>query len=298
MTLTYQTMSLNPIQNHTFTFPDTISQFAVGISSFYFAFSKDHHVQQISLALTSNQVAPTQVSVAVNGVLSDASGNTVDLSKSYVTVVVVAWTGATTTTNLLSAPFSVASGSNNESPPISLPDSFHSILQACMSGFYLAYPQTDHHVLNVNASVGSTANGSDGYITATANMSDDSGNTAQNPTGTGFLIASSDKIPSFIVVPYTAQNAGQQTIPMGSVKLSDAFVLLTGFQVQFPDNDDHEISNIGAGPNTWVCQSDDTGSRVVSSGVWAWMGNDDGDTQDMSLSSASVIAVGILDQSE
>lgn len=294
MPLTYQFQSLSPIQqSYPFNFDDDISQYAVGISSFNFTYTEDHHVQQLSLSLTVNQTGPQQISVTVNGVLSDASGHTIDVTNSYVTVVVVAWTGAATTTNLLSAAFAV--GPDSQSPSINLPDSNLSVLQAGMAGFYFAYPGTDHHVLGVTAAVGSKHVGSQGYIDAQAvNMWDDSGNNAQNPTATGFLIASSDPKPSFVVKPYTAQDYTQQTIPMGML-LSDAIVLLTSFQVQFPDNDDHQIRNIGAGPNTWKVATDDKTqlSSVVSSGVWAWLGNDSGYNQDTSLSSASIVVIGI-----
>jgi hypothetical protein len=295
MPLTFQSVKLAPNANHTFTFSQTVFAYQVGVASFRFSFphDEDHHVEELSLFLSSNKAGSqnNQVAVQVDGVLKDASGNGMDYPNSYVVVVCLAWVGSSTAMTNLSGPFTVGNG--QQSNPIFMPGSNPNVVQSNLSGFLLSFnSKDDHHILGVAAGMGVSTNGNQALLDGTAKMWDSSGNTAVNPTATGNLISSTDSNPGFIIKPWTGeQSSGTVTIPMGKA-LSGATSLLTSFQVQFSGGD-HHLNNIGAGNDSIQVDSNDN-QQVVTSGIWAWMGDSSGNTQDMSKSSCSIIAIGFL----
>jgi hypothetical protein len=296
MPLTFQSVKIAPNASHTFTFSETVYSYLVGVASFKFSFpdDDDHHVEEISLSFNANKGGANndQVAVTVNGVLMDDSGNTMDYANSYVVLVCLAWVGSSTNLTNLSGPFTVGNG--QQSNPISMPGSNPSIVQSNLAGFDLSYgSNVNHLILGVTAGMGVSTNGNQALLNATARMWDDSGNTAVNPTATGNLISSTDTNPGFTIKPWTAQQpSGTVTIPMGQA-ISSATSLITAFQLQFPGGSDHHLNNIGAGnDSTWVNPSNNT--QVQTSGIWAWMGDDGSNTQDNSLSSCSIIVIGLL----
>jgi hypothetical protein len=272
-----------------FTFTYAVSQYLVGISSFMLSYAAgtDHHVRQMSISL--NQASANQVTVSATVILTDADGNQIDPSQCHLYVSAVAWTGDPPPGLLLSAPNVV--GNNASSPPLPLPGQTNPILQAALSGFYMAYPETDHHVEFVQASVSGTSNGSQGYINASVNMYDASGNDAASPTATGLLLTSSIATPGFVVVPYEAQNGGYNTITMPQA-VSNAVVLLTGWQVVYPNGDDHHVETIGAGPDSVAVDPNDP-TKVNTNGVWAYMNDDSGNSQDNNTSNCSLIVIAV-----
>lgn len=293
-----QSQSLQPNSSANFTFSGQVhpNQCLVGVSSFQFTYGAiDHKVQQLGLSLSSTasyDASKNQSTVRVTptGILSDASGNTIDSPNSYVTVSVLAWTGTSNDNLVLSNSYSFAS--NTQSSNITLPGSTLSLLNASLTGFNLNYGTDDYHVASVTAQVSPGQNLAQGFITGQSAMQDSSGHQAQNPMVSGNLLASNSSNPGLLIQPYTRQDSGQQNIPVGA-PLTGAIALLTGFNVQFPDGDDHHVLTIGAGPN--VCSVSSQDSRtVVTSGVQAWMSDQDGNIQDNAKSSASIIIVGIL----
>lgn len=275
-----------------FNFKNSVTQFLAGVASFQLSYGDDdHHVEQMSIQLQTNKPQSTQITVEAVAVLQDASGHSINTGASYVTVTVIAWTGSPTTQVLLSPSYTVAD--NSQSPGITLPGANDQVLQATLGGFYLSYGNTDHHVERVQASVGATQSGNIGAISATAGMIDASGNSAVNPTATGALIATSTSNAGFVVAPYQAQAGSEMTsIPMGTT-ITAAVSFLTGFQVQYPDSDDHHLKAIGAGPNqTKVDPSDNT--KAQTNGVWAWMYDNSGNNQDNNNSHASIVVIGIV----
>src|SRR5204863_4567905 len=91
-----------------------------------------HHVEELALSLDANKSGSQQVTVSVTGTLKDGSGNNIDIDKSYVVVVVLAWVGAATSSTLLAGPLSVGNGQQSSS--IFLPGSNPSILRGSVSG--------------------------------------------------------------------------------------------------------------------------------------------------------------------
>jgi hypothetical protein len=275
----------------TFAFNNPVEQYLVGVSSFKMSYAAgtDHHVKQMSISLSPNQPSAKTVTVSATVILTDADGHQIDPSQSHLYVSAVAWTGSPPDGLLLSGPIVVAN--NATSPPISLPGVTNPVLQAAQSGFYLAYADTDHHVEFVQASVSGSSNGSQGFINASVNMYDASGNAAYSPTATGLLVASSVSNPGFVVQPYTAQNGGYNTITMPQ-PISDAVVLLTGWQVVYPDGDDHHVETIGAGPDSVQVDPTDA-TKVQTNGVWAYMNDDSGHSQDNNNSNCSLVVIGI-----
>ncbi|MCX4163401.1 MULTISPECIES: hypothetical protein [Paraburkholderia] len=274
----------------TFTFDNSFTQFLAGVASFQLSYgSDDHHVEQMSIQLTTNWPGGAQVNVGANVVLQDASGHNIDLSSSYVTVTVIAWAGGSSNQIVLSSPVTVGNG--QQSNGITLPNG-NNILQSVLDGFFLSYGTTDHHVNLVEASVSASQSSNVGYIAVTAGMNDASGNQAVNPTATGSLIATSMSAPGFVIVPYQAQSSSNEPVIQMGTPISAAVSFLTGFQVQYPDSDDHHVKAIGAGNNrTWVDPS--SSSYAQTNGVWAWMYDDSGNNQDNSNSYASIVVIGI-----
>lgn len=273
-----------------FNFSNPVTQFLAGVASFQLSYgSEDHHVEEMSIQLTTNKPSSNQVNVGANAVLQDASGHNIDLSASYVTVTVIAWTGSPTTFVLLSPSFTVQNDS--QSSGITLPAANDTYLQAVVGGFYLSYGDTDHHVNLVETSVSASQSGNIGFISATAGMNDASGNKAVNPSTNGSLIATSLSAPGFVIVPYQGQSTNNPTISMGT-PISAAVSFLTGFHVQYADSDDHHVQAIGAGPNkTWVDSSNSSSAQTT--GVWAWMYDDSDNNQDNSNSYSSIVVVGL-----
>lgn len=273
-----------------FNFKNPVSQFLAGVASFQLSYgSDDHAVEQMGIQLTTNWPGGTQVNVGANVVLQDASGNNIDLSSSYVTVTVVAWTGASSNQIVLSPSVTVENG--EQSSGITLPNG-NNLLQSVLDGFSLSYGTTDHHVNLVQTSVSASQSSNVGFISVTAGMNDASGNQAVNPSATGSLIASSMSMPGFVIVPYQAQSGSSNpVIPMGT-PISAAVSFLTAFHVQYPDSDDHHVKAIGAGPNqTWVDSSNS--SCAQTTGVWAWMYDDSDNNQDNNNSYASIVVIGL-----
>jgi hypothetical protein len=274
----------------TFTFDNDITQYLIGISAFYLAYKgDDHHIQQININLNGSQANSKQITVKASVVMADSSGNQIDTDQSNVYVTALAWTGTSTSSLLLSMPpVSVGNGQTSEGIP--LPGLSNPILQPGLAGFNLNYG-SDHHVEFVEASLGVGQTGSQGQISATVQMYDASGNQAQSPTANGVLLASSINNPGFIVVPYSAQNSVYNYIDMGQ-SVSKAVALLTGFQVSYAKNDDHHVQVIGAGPNM-VEPNPDNSTQVQTNGVWAFMSDDDGNSQDNGKSHCNLIIVGL-----
>jgi hypothetical protein len=273
-----------------FNFKNTVSQFLAGVASFQLSFgSDDHAVEQMGIQLTTNWPGGSQVDVGANVVLQDASGNNIDLSTSYVTVTVIAWTGGSSNQIVLSP--SVTVGNLDQSDGITLPNQ-NNMLQSVLDGFSLSYGTTDHHVNLVEITVSATQSSNVGNISVTAGMNDASGNQAVNPSANASLIASSMSAPGFVIVKYEAQSEGDNpVIPMGT-PISAAVSFLTAFQMQYPDSDDHHVKAIGAGPNkTWVDPNDSSSAQTT--GVWAWMYDDSGNNQDNNNSYASIVVIGL-----
>jgi len=288
MPLTYMSQKVKPNVTQPFNFPATVTAYLAGIASFNFTYGNDdHHVEEISLSLNANQSGPQQVSVSVTGILNDADGNGIDNNNSYVTVVVLAWTGSSTSNTILAGP--QTDGNGQQGQPFYLPGTNPNILQSSLSGFFLDYDE-DHHIEGANVAMGVSSNGNQANLTATAKMWDADGNTAVSPTSTGNLLASVDPNPGFVVTTWTAQDAGQQTIPMGT-SVKDAVTLMTSFKVQFAD--DHHLRAIGAGPDSTKVDSTNS-SQVITSGVWSWMSDDNNNNQDNAKSNCSVIVIGLL----
>jgi hypothetical protein len=274
-----------------FNFNNSVTQFLAGVASFQLSYgTDDHHVEQMSIQLTTNKPSSTQVNVGANVVLQDASGHNIDLSASYVTVTVIAWTGSPSNQIVLSPSYTVQNG--NQSTGITLPTGNNYYLQSVLGGFYLSYGTEDHHVNLVETSVSASQSSNVGFISVTAGMNDASGNQAVDPTANGSLIATSMSAPGFVIVPYQAQSGtNEPVIPMGT-PISAAVSFLTGFHAQYGDSDDHHVQAIGAGPNeTWV--DPDNSSSAKTNGVWAWMYDDSGDNQDNNNSYASIVVIGL-----
>ncbi len=267
----------------TFNFDAPVANSVVGLAywSFEFAGSDDHHVKSIELTVTPSKPSLSQVSATAHAILRDASGASIDNTKSRVTLVCVAETVQDDGNIAMANVEGIASGSQSGSVP--LPGGNGAAGLAFLKGFGLGYVGDDHHMKLLELAAGFVPSGSTGSISALARMSDGSGHGC---TGTisGGLVASNFThrgLLTFQTRPL--QRVGSEEIDLG-VSLKEAGAIIQSLRLSF-SGDDHHIDTIGGGCSKCVV----SGTRVVLTDPRAFMRDDSGHNQDNDVPDSHVV---------
>jgi hypothetical protein len=293
MPVQLRTAYIQPNQTATFDFTGyEVLSFVTGIAYWEFSFVPDeeHHVETIALSLVNNQPDSRTVTAEVNCTFSDDSGNNIDNEASKVVVCCVAVVDSADSNLALAGASSIPD--QGASPPIALPGSSLAISSAFLSGFNLSYGSTDHEVNSFETSAGFAQNGSQGAITAQAQMSDSSGNNAATATINGGLIAATPGESGLLAQSRTNLQVnpadGHVELEFGT-EISAAVALLQDMHVQFDDDQDHTLTRIGGGCFSWEARA----TSVVLNTSNTFMSDNSGNSQDNSASSISVLVVAI-----
>lgn len=281
-----QSQTTQPNGNLSFQFTDAIQQWVVGISYFDLEFKKDHHVETASLSLSTSQLSDS-VQVTVHAQIKDTSGNTIDVGASKIGVVAMAITGTNDPKTVMSNKNGIANGS--ESGSINLPgQTGFSVFTSFLSGFDLSYGSKDHHVEGAQATAGVTENGNLGFITSTASLYDESGNSAATANINGGFLASTNSSPGFFAQTVSKQTGSQFDVTMDKLKsVEHAIVLVQSWTVQYEDQEDHHVRKMGGGTTAWTT----TGNKVILDNGQAFISDDSGNHQDNGVSSVKLLVI-------
>ncbi|MBL4660989.1 MAG: hypothetical protein JKY19_11590 [Alcanivoracaceae bacterium] len=235
--------------NLTFQYTDTVDQYLVGATQLYYTFgNNDHHVKKIKLNMAPSN-SGNNVNASISMTLNDDSGHDIS-SSSYVDVTCLAALGQNTNSNVqLTSDLSYPSGSS--SSPIGLQNNTF-VNEPIMEGFELAY-DNDHHVKRIHANVSvSVQQGSSATLSGTADMYDDSGNSATTKSlEAGYLgTYINGNASGLVAIEQSYQtNAGLQHVDLstylGSKNLTGAAVFLKTFDLSF--GGDHHMKSITVG---------------------------------------------------
>ena len=284
--LRYTTTQPNETVTFDFGANNQVLSYVAGIAYWKFSFgSDDHHVKTVALGLNTNQADGHTITAKVNGTLSDASGNNISNADSSVVVCCVAVVNSADSNLTLGGASSIPN--QGASAPIALPGSSLSISSAFLSGFNLSYGSGDHHVHGITASAGFTQNGSQGQITAQADMSDNSGNSASTETINGGLIAATPSETGVYALSRTNLQTSSPVDVEFSKPISDAVVLLQDVDMELPG--DHHIKTLGGGTTAWEVRA----TSVTLANARAFMSDDSGNNQVDSASNVSVVVVAV-----
>jgi hypothetical protein len=274
-----------PNQTITFEFPGhQVLNYVVGLAYWKFSFgSKDHHVRTCALNLASNKDEPGKVSVKVTGTLSDDSGNNISNTDSQVTVCIVAVLDSPDSQIALGAANAIPN--NGASTALPVPSSNLAISSAVLSGWELGF-SGDHHVRHFLTTAGLSVNGNSAQITAQAQMSDDSGNSATTASINGGMIAATPAESGLMTVSKTnIQDSATVTAEFPKDVL-DAVVLVQSVDMQFKG--DHHVRSLGGGSTGWVVE----GKQVKLDNARAFMYDTSGNNEVTGSSSVNLVVVG------
>ncbi len=288
MPLEFASGSVRPNSSFNHDFDNTIAKVVVGIRSFNLSYGAgtDHDVETVSVFLTSSY-SGKQLTVEVNATLSDDSGHTLALDGSSVELVAIAWTGVDNPSLTLANEYDIGNGSS--SPPITVACTSPLVRTAVLSGFDLSYGSLDHYVKAMEAGIGTLQSGAEVKLSASAQLYDDSGNRASVATADGGLLANCDpSLPMQVIATGDMQNLSpDKRIDFGSSAIDTFQVLLTGFRIQYQDNDDHAVTTVGATISLGL-----TGPGFAEVNGATWINDDSGHRQDDSLSHVSGVVIG------
>ncbi len=218
-----------------FEFKEDIVSKMIGFKEFEISFSKkQHHVETMSLRLISNQAGKI-ITITPHIILKDTSGHNAD-SSSYVTVSVIALTGADEEKLYLENVGNIPSGTQEGNIPISC--NAPKIIQAALTGFDLSYGNADHHLKTCLANVGSNFSNKSVSVIGYAEMCDNGSKKAKDPTVDGGLIVDcgfpKDSLQVFSCE--SLQNSNKE------IKIEDGVSyepFISGFKGTFKDDSRH-----------------------------------------------------------
>ncbi|WP_338847795.1 hypothetical protein V8J88_03455 [Massilia sp. W12] len=286
MPIQVQTATLQPGATKSFNFSDTITQRMVGISAYSLSYgsSTDHHVETVSVSLVVNQSGNT-LQVTAHATMVDANGHNLSASSSSITVVAVAWVGLDDPGLKLANANGIGNGGT--SSPIVLSNTNPSILQAALSGFYLSYGSTDHHMETSAAAVGTSLNGNEASITGVVYMYDENGHNASQATVDGGMFANTDpSLGAYVLATDSLQNKSETlTFPAA---VNNVYPLLSSFKVQFQSNHDHHVKTMGAS----LTVSHQAGSNTATVTGAAVLKDNSGNSQDNNVSNVTGFVIG------
>jgi hypothetical protein len=282
-----------PGQMATFTFQYEVQAYVIGITGFSLTYGSgtDHWIHICSLKLssivTATGVVGNVVTAKVDAVLSDSSGNTIDITDSVIYPVCMAVTDVddpnTVLTNYL--------GISSSSPAgFQLPSTSVCPVQVtCLAGFDFAYTSGDHQTLQASAVCGITSNQEQATVTGSAAMGDAKGNNVNTATVDVGVIVSADANPGFAVVPTNAQSFGPVTVTFPSLtSIKEAVVLIQSWAVAYDTV--HNVQGIKVG--SWGAPTID-GNTVTLPNLFAQMWDNSNHWQDDSKSNAAVLVIAI-----
>lgn len=281
-----KTITTQPNRDVPFDFSDAVTHFFVGISRWSFTFgSNDHHVRRLEVSVVSARPTERRVNCRVNVRMQDDSGHDVVNASSSITLVCIAQTVANDFRVTISSVDAVQSGTSGGN--IVLPDSKLAVAQPVLEGWNLAY-STDHHVKKVQVAAGFAQNGNTAQISAIAQMSDGSGNSASGSVDAWLFASTSSDIPLLTTSVLSAQSTG--TVPPITFPrpIKDGAALIQGFSLAYR-GDDHHIRTIGAGTSGWSV----AGNSLILKDARAFMSDDSGNQQSNNESSVSLAVFAI-----
>ncbi|MEM1240659.1 MAG: hypothetical protein AAGI45_12535 [Cyanobacteria bacterium P01_H01_bin.26] len=286
MPIAIQTLSNVPNKTVTFDFPNEVLSFVVGISYWDFTYGgDDHHIETISLKVNANQPSSKQVTATIIGEFRDDSGNKINGDASKVKVCCIAVITAQNPNIDLVNVNNIASGS--QSNAIALPGSSLGLANAFLSGLNLSYGNKDHHVEQVQMSAGLNPSGNQGFITSTAQMSDDSGHNASGYINAGLVAVSVGQTGILGQAVINKQTGSSFSVDFGQT-ISAACALIQSYKVTY-GSDDHHVQTIGGGCSGWKV----SGSKVTLNNAQAFISDDSGHNQSDSNSDVSMIVFAV-----
>jgi hypothetical protein len=235
--------------NLSFQYDSSVDQFLIGATQLYYTFgSHDHHVKKIKLNMAPSN-SGNDVNATISMTLKDDSGNDIS-STSYVDVTSLAALGQNSNSSVqLTSNLSFPSGSSSNQ--IGLRNNTY-VNEALMEGFDMAF-DGDHHVKRIHADVSvSVQQGSSATLSGTADMYDDSGNSATTKTlQGGYLGTYINGSDSGLVVVEQSYNTGEGlqhvdfTTHLGDKNLTGAAVFIKTYDLSF--SGDHHMKSIRVG---------------------------------------------------
>lgn len=287
---------VHPGQLATFTFQEHIQAYTLGMSGFSLSYGRDddHWVQRISIALLPVQTSPNTVSVQVDARLQDAQGSALNPEWSRIYPVCVAVTGTPDSNTVLTNTRGIANGSTAQ---ISLTGpSDYSVVESFLAGFDLAFSEQQTQFLGANAGCAITYNQSEGTITGSADLYDDSDNHVNAATVDVGVMASMDDAV-FEIQEVSGEGSGIEVAFSKLSSISQVCCLIRSWQVRYPGTSDHNLLWIGAGAfdTQGASRVEISGNTVtipnLSAGVMD--GGNDPDTQDEASSYCTVLVIAL-----
>lgn len=241
----------------TFSFSDTVSQYVIGIAYFDLAYPNgdDHDLQDMKIQLTSSLITDSggtanQVSVSAALLFQDNDGNTYSSSDSRLTLTCLAVVGSsdlnaqlTNLTNI--AANSAQKTSTPQNPVINL---------GLISGVNYSYSR-NHKVMSCAAAVGSSSDSSgETNVSASGDLSDESGNSATVSLDAG-LVAVSGTSNNLLMQKHSYTSDSSSWVgDVNSMNYTDDFgqpvtgagVFLQSWSAAYDDGD-HQLSAMVAG---------------------------------------------------
>jgi len=236
--------------------------------------------------------------VTVQATLSDASGNTINISGSYASTVTVGCVAVTGSSDPTTALVNVPGVPSHAGREVQLPGTC-TVAEACLAGFDFSYNTTDHEFQAAHATVGldqGISGPGTALVTATADMRDASGHHAVNSTIDAGVLASTDTPPPFMVQQVTAYNYAPVPPLAFSSPVGQAIVLIQGFNVQYASGE-HNVHTIQVGcgepgqPSSQIQSV--SGSNVTLGQCWAYTDNYTGDEEDNALSTVDLLVIAV-----
>ncbi len=282
---------VHPGQTVNFTFQNQVQAYALGIWAFTMTYGDgDHYVRAFSLDISPGQLdalAGNVVSAVVSGELRDASGHVLDSGNSTVYPVCIALTQDDDGNTILTTTPAVQDGQSND---VQLPGSSgFTFMESFMSGFDLAYADKDHQVQSAGAGCGLTYQGSTGFISSRASMTDAKGDDADIATVTPSVLATTDPAPGIGVQEVTNQTDIPLTVSFPQMPtVSGAYVVIRAWNVAY--DSPHNVLAFAAGSFGPPTISGDT---VTLPDLQARVWDDSGHAQDDSSSSVTALVIAL-----
>jgi hypothetical protein len=267
--------------------PANVLSFVVGIAHWKYSYgSSDHHVETMSLSLSTSQPNTQHVSCSVNAIMKDGSGHSIDDGDSEVIVCCIAVVDSPDQNLVLANAGPIAN--NGASGPIQLPGSSLGFGSPFLSGFNLSFGNSDRHLQATRITAGFHSNGTSGAITANVSMSDASGHDASTAEIHGGLVAGTPNETGLEANSVgNQQTTNSQVVDFGT-PLSDAVVLIQDYRAQFKSGD-HHILEIGGGCSGWSV----SGNTVKLNDARAYLKDGSGNNQTDASSYVSLLVAAI-----
>ncbi|MEL6479979.1 MAG: hypothetical protein AAFQ75_00895 [Pseudomonadota bacterium] len=289
MPIEFAVVQLAPGQSAVLTFGGTVVSSVVGIRMFELSFKhgQDRRIETVAIRLSKQQAAK-EVTVTAELVMVDEHSHGLDPDASYVVVAVVAVTDTNVGLIALGNERNMKSG--GESMQFALPNQSLDIFQGVLSGFDLSYGSSDHSVQTIAATVGESQNGTEGVLTATAQLHDQFGSEATELSVDGGFIAQTAGGTLLRAIPIP----NVQTSLTGSIthdispalSKKEGVALITGFRASYGSGG-RFVHRIRVG----TLEPDINLDSVVLTGTGAYVDDHDNVNQDNAVSHVDLLLV-------